>query len=207
MRRVPPGRAARLWLRRRLDLAARGIDVLEEKAHVLTREQRRLRQHVEETERNWVDACREADRWSLRAVALGGRQQFDLARSHLPEPAQARISWRSLMGVTYPAKVQLRTPETGHIGSLARSSALPAAADAYRRALAAALDHAAATRSLELVEHELAQTRRRLRGLENRWAPRLERTLHEVELSIAEDEREDMVRARWSAERNRRTRR
>lgn len=206
MRRMPPGRLARLWLRRRLELARHGIDVLEEKTHVLTREQRRLRQHVDETERDWADACGEADRWFLRAVALGGRQQFDLARSLLLQPADARISWRSVMGVTYPAEVQLETPETEGIGSAARSSALAAAADAYRRALEAALDHAAATRALELVEHEVAQTRRRLRGLENRWTPRLERTLREVELSIAEDEREDMVRARWSVEHHRRTR-
>jgi V/A-type H+-transporting ATPase subunit D len=66
----------------------------------------------------------------------------------------------------------------------------------------AALDHAAADRALQLVAEELAITQRRLRALEHRWLPYLERSLREVELSLAEQEREDMVRARWVSSRH-----
>ena len=64
-----------------------------------------------------------------------------------------------------------------------------------------ALDRAAATRALELLESELRLTRRRLRGLDNRWIPLLRETLHDVELRLAEEEREEMVRSKWIAER------
>jgi V/A-type H+-transporting ATPase subunit D len=202
MRSLPPGRMGRLWLRRRLDVASRGIGVLEQKTHALAREERRLRQHVEDTREDWEDASQQADRWGVRAAVMGGSQQFELARSRLAGPADARVSWRSVMGVACPAQVRLSTPDTSVVGSLGRSSALGFAATAHRRALEAALAHAAATRALELVEAELAVTRRRLRGLENGWVPRLEVALHDIELDLAEDEREDMVRARWVADRD-----
>jgi V/A-type H+-transporting ATPase subunit D len=197
---MPPGRTARLWLRRRLAVASRGIDVLEQKTHALVREQRRLRHHVDDTRRDWEDASRDADLWFLRAVVIGGNQQVELVCSQLDGRANATVAWRSVMGVAYPAQVRLAVPDPGPVGSLARSSALAFASSAHQRALEAALDHAAATRALALVERELAVTQRRLKGLENRWVPRLQQTLHDVELSLAEDERDDMVRARWVAD-------
>lgn len=201
MRNLPAQPMARLWLRARLDVANRAVGVLEQKIHVLTREHRRLRYHVEETERSWKDALRQADRQFLRAAVIGGNPQVHLARSQLEGPAEARIHWRSLMGVTYPAEVSVETPGTGALGSVARSAALAFAAKAYTEAVKLALDHAAAARALELVESEITLTRRQLRGLDNRWIPLLQGTLHDVELRLAEEEREEMVRSKWFADR------
>lgn len=201
MRNMPPGRTARVWLHRRLRIALRGVEVLEQKTYALTREQRRLRHHVDDTRHTWEQASHDADRWLQRAVVLGGRHQFQLARSQVSAPADAQIRWRSVMGVTYPADAYLAAPETHLVEGTGRSSALVFTADAHRQALEAGLDYASARRALELLEDELAVTRQRLRALENRWIPRLRETLHEVELALTEDEREDMVRAAWVAER------
>ena len=199
MRNLPRGRAARLWLRDRLAVAERGTDVLEQKLHALTREQRRLAQHHRQTRTAWQQAMAEADRWFRRAVVLGGSQQFQLARAELTHPAEARVGWRTTMGATYPARVDLQLPDTAGVAAIGRSSALASAAGAYQQAVTAALDHAAAARALDLVEVELAITRRRLRALQHRWVPELTATLHEVELALDEEEREDMVRAAWAA--------
>jgi len=201
VRRLPPGRMARLWLGERIEVATRGVHVLEQKAHALVRQRRRLRQHVEETGETWKNALLEADRWFLRAVAIGGSEQLELILSRMPGDAEVRVRWRSLMGVVFPGDVEARTPSVDHIGAVARSAALAPAAAAYRKAVSLALDHAAATRALELVEEELALVRRRLRGLDDRWLPRLRRKLHEVELALSEEEREDMVRSSWTAKR------
>lgn len=201
MRNLPAGRMARLWLRARLEVAGRAVKVLEQKIQALNREQRRARHHAEETERVWNDALRQADLWFLRATVIGGSLQIGLAQSQVEGPAEAHIRWRSLMGVTYPAEVSLETPGTGAVGSVARSAALTFAAQAYARAVKLALDRAAATRALALLESELRLTRRRLRGLDNRWIPLLRETLHDVELRLAEEEREEMVRSKWVAER------
>lgn len=200
MRNLPPGRTARLWLRDRLEVAGRAVKVLEQKTHALTRERQRLSHHVEETKKTWEDALREADRWFTRAMVIGGDSQIQLAASQIESPAEARVRWRSLMGVTYPADVEVDTPEEQGVGSVGRSAALAVAARAYRQAVRLALQHAAATRALELLETELALTRRRHRGLDDRWIPRLRNTLREVELRLAEEEREEMVRTKWVAE-------
>ena len=192
-----PGRATHLLLRRRRAIARRGIDILEQKALALAREQRRLRHHVAETRLAWEDASRDADRWFLRAAVIGAEQQFELIRSLVGAATRTDVRWRSTMGVAYPAQTRLDLAGTAGIASLGRSSALVPAASAYRRAVTAALDNAAANRALHLVDEELAITQRRLRALAHRWLPQLERSLHEVELSLAEQEREDMVRARW----------
>lgn len=199
MRNLPPGRTARPWLRDRLATAHRGIDVLEEKTHALVQEHRRLAQHVDDTRRAWEARWREADRWFERAAVIGGSQQFELARGALGATADARVAWRSMMGVTYPAQVDVAVPATDDVATLGRSSALTDAAAAYREAVVAGLDHAAATRALELIEAELATSRRRLRALEHRWVPQLEQAAHDVDVALAEAEREDMVRARWAA--------
>ena len=70
MRSMPPGRTARLWLRRRLDVADRGIDVMEQKTHALVREHRRLGHLAEEAEQAWQAASREDQR--LFAIIQGG---------------------------------------------------------------------------------------------------------------------------------------
>ncbi len=201
MRALPPTRTTRISLQRRLATASRAIGVLEEKAHALTREHRRLRHQVDETRRAWADAGRDADRWFVRAAVLGGLDQLDLVVAHLGAPAQARVTWRSIMGVTYPSEAHLDLAQAIPLGSVARTGALEEAASAYRRAVAAALDHAAATRALALVEVELGVTRRRLRALENRWVPHLRDGLHDVELALAAMEQEDAVRARWVSRR------
>lgn len=197
---MPPGRSARLWLRDRLAVASRATDVLEQKSHALVQERRRLQQQVEETREIWEQTIRQADAWFLKAMAIGGRQQIGLAASRLEREADARITWHSLMGVTYPARVEAVLPDPGAVSRVAETSALAFAASAYGEAVQQALDHAAATRALDLLEREIAMTRRRLRGLEDEWIPRLRDTLRQVELYLSEEEREDMVRSKWASE-------
>lgn len=201
MRALPPTRTTRISLQRRLATASRAIGVLEEKAHALTREHRRLRHQVDETRQVWASAGRDADGWFVRAAVIGGLNQLELAAAQLGAPAQARVTWRSIMGVTYPSEAHLEFGPVMALGSVARTGALDEAATAHRHAVEAALDHAAATRALALVEAELGVTRRRLRALENRWVPHLREGLHDVELALAATEQEDAVRARWVARR------
>lgn len=198
----PSSRTARLRIRRNLQTASRAIDVLEQKSHALASEHRRLRQHVEETRRRWEEAHREAETWYVRACVVGEEPQTALAEAVLGDrPAQVRVTWRSVMGVTYPTGAALDVARGPAIGEVARSAALGEAASAHGRAAAAGLDHAAACRALELVERELAITRRRLRALEHRWVPRLRVGLRDVELALAAQEQDDAVRSRWAVSR------
>lgn len=79
MIRVPPGRAGRMWLRARLDVAERGVALLEQKVRILGDERRRLRALTADTGRDWERACLDARTWTLRGRPAR-RTAFDPGR-------------------------------------------------------------------------------------------------------------------------------
>ena len=66
---VPPGRAGRLWLTRRLAVARRGADLLDRKLQVLRRELDRRRDSAARAAGEWERRRADADGWLLRAAA------------------------------------------------------------------------------------------------------------------------------------------
>jgi V/A-type H+-transporting ATPase subunit D len=194
--RVPPGRAGRLWLRGRLQVAQRGLDLLDRKLRILRREHERLALLAQRTGDGWERACGQAETWLLRAALLGGQRALRLSADS--SPVEVTIAWRDTMGIRYPAEASC---EFGKEASppLPGTAALDPAAAAHRAALAAAVQHAAATAALETVAAEITATSQRLRAIQDRWIPRLQATLAEVELALDESEQADAARLRRAA--------
>lgn len=198
--RTPPGRAGKPWLVRRLAVAHRGADVLDDKRHGLLRELTRLAGLVEATRRAWEQAVGESEVQLHRALLISGQRSFELACFYVPEPADARLAWRWSLGVVYPADVEVTLPSTPDLIAPGGSSALRYAASGYGRAVDAGVRYAAARSAHDRVEAELRATNRRLRALERRWIPAHEQALTALALALDETEREDTVRARWFVE-------
>jgi V/A-type H+/Na+-transporting ATPase subunit D len=197
LRRVPPGRAGRLWLSNRLRAAQRAGSLLDRRLRILLIEQQRFESLVMRTGPEWDAAAANAQVWLARGAALGGSRGIDIAASH--EAATVDLEWASVMGMRYPSSATLQTAPPD-AGSYAVSAALLEAGRAHEKALAAAVTHAAATAALRAVEREIAQTRQRLRAITDRWTPRLEAALAELERRIEETEREETVRLRWATQ-------
>jgi V/A-type H+-transporting ATPase subunit D len=174
--------------------------VLDDKRRGLLREKVQLVAIVEEVRDAWGRAVGEAEAWLQRALLISGQRSFELARFHVPEPAEVHLTWRRSLGVAYPSNVEVRLPPTPDLIAPGGSSALPAAASAYGRALEAGARFAVVRSALDQVEAELAATTRRLRALERRWIPAHEQALAALALELDETEREDGVRARWFVE-------
>ncbi|HUK69743.1 MAG TPA: V-type ATP synthase subunit D [Streptosporangiaceae bacterium] len=187
---VPPGRAGRLWLRRRLETARRGSALLDRKLHLLLTEQDRLRAEEKQTRQEWDASCAKADLWLLRAELLSGRRAITLAASRLP--AEVTIRYGLTAGTRYPSGITCTTPEPDTFDG----PALAAARQAYKAAVASAASHAAAAEAVRIIDTDVGATRYRLRAIEERWIPRLERTLTQVELGLEELEHADGVRLR-----------
>jgi V/A-type H+-transporting ATPase subunit D len=195
---VPPGRAGRLWLERRLEVAHRGASLLDRKLRILRNELDRLRESAEQTAREWESSCADADRWLLRAALLGGQRAIRMSGGG--PPADVTISYAVTMGARHPADAACAIPEPdGWDGA-----ALAGARRAHGAALAAAVRHAAATEALRVITDETVATRYRLRAVRDRWIPRLEQALAEVTFSIEEQERADGARLRLAARSGRR---
>ncbi len=200
LRRVPPGRAGRLWLVKRLRAGRLAADLLDRKLQVLHIELERFRLLEERTRERWQKASREADAWIVRAAVLGG--QRDVRLSAPQDRASVAISWASVMGVRYPVEATCRVPEAGTTDRGPGSAALVAATVAYREAVEAAVAHAAADTASRVVEAEIAATRRRLHAITDRWIPRLERALRVLTHDLDETERAETFRLRWAASRS-----
>lgn len=191
---VPPGRAGRLWLERRLDIARRGADLLDRKLRILRRELAVMRDYAARTEREWAQGCAEAEEWLLRSALLEGQRGSRLAAPG--ELAEVQISYTVTMGVRHPADGAYSPPRTPVLW------VAPAAAEARRTceaALEAAVRHAAAASALRTLDAETATTRQRLHAIRDRWIPRLEEARAELELTFDELERADAARLRMAS--------
>ncbi len=184
-------RAGRLRLIDRLELARRGIDLLQSKEEALQRERVRLDAHVARTRRQWEESCRIAATWLLRARALGA--SAELASISVARSASATVvaHWQTSMGLTYPGAVEcVPAPEPPFV----TTAALGPTCDAYRLALQAAADCASTIAALDRLDAELADTRRRRRAIEQRLVPQLESDLHTVDLHLDEQDRDEALR-------------
>jgi V/A-type H+-transporting ATPase subunit D len=197
--RHPPGRAGRLWLQHRQEVATRGADLLDKKRHGLVQEHRRLVVLARGTHAEWDKAAREAELWINRAAVMAGEEQLAiLAAKH--RAAEVTVRWRSSMGLVFAseASVELGAPAPGAAGG---SAATDLAMAASRRAVEAAVKDAVARSALARVAAELAVTSRRQRALEHRWLPALDAALTRLNESLDELEREEGARAFWVRQR------
>ena len=187
---VPPGRAGRLWLTRRLAVARRGAGLLDRKLRILLMEASRLTDTAARTAAEWDRCGADAERWLLRASMLGGERAIRLAAGG--PAADVTISYGVTMGVRHPDGATCRIPASATWDG----PALAATREAHGRALEAAVRHAAAAGALRAVEAETLATRYRLRAVRDRWIPRLEQALAEVTLALEEQELADSARLR-----------
>jgi V/A-type H+-transporting ATPase subunit D len=199
LRRVPPGRAGRVWLLRRIAAAERGRALLEKKLRILRIEQQRLQLLAGTTSADWEQSCCEAESWLLRAGLVAGER--GLLESARPATATAEVLWRSVMGVRFPREAKCRVAEWPPSSAASGTVALLFAETAFEHALRAAVTQAAVESAVRTIDAEVALTRVRLRGLDDRWIPRLRTALAELERSLEQLEHEEGVRRRWAADR------
>lgn len=199
IRNLPPGRAGRVWLQRRLEVARRGGDLLDQKLRLLHTERQRLTLLTERTAAAWQEAAQEADRWLLRGALLGGQRGIRLAAQEAL--ADVEVTWTYLMGVRYPSEARFTAPPVEPAEAPPDNAALVGAREAHARAADAAVAHAAAEAALRVVQAEELATRRRLRAIEDRWMPRLQEALAQIQLGLEEQEHAEGLRLRWAAAR------
>lgn len=200
LRGLPPGRAGRTWLRRRLVVAEHGGDLLDRKIRILLAEEQSFALRVEQTQSEWISAVEDLDRWMLRASLLSGERGLRLA--HDGADADVDVEWRLTMGVRYPAQATCHVPERSVAAPAPDNSALVHATVAARRAVRAGVDQAVAATALAAVRSEIAATRRQLRAVTDRWIPRLEGAQATLDASLDEQEHDEGVRLRWVANRS-----
>lgn len=197
LRGLPPGRAGRMWLSRRLAVATRGASLLDRKLRILMAEEQTFVLLADRTRGEWEAAVRDLERWMLRASLLSGERGLRLAAGEAV--ADVDVEWRQTMGVRYPSGFACRLPGRVPADPLPANTALVHAERAARRALRAGVDQAVATTALAAVRAEILTTRRQLRAVRDRWTPRLEAARRDLTIALDDQEHDEGVRLRWAA--------
>lgn len=202
MPEVPQGRAGRQWLIDRLAIAERGDELLHQKQQLLRRERQRLNRLRDAAQREWLEAQRDATRWSARANALGGPSEIALGALGVEGRARISVTWLNTMGVNHPDRAEISAPPVAPVALVAANSAMAPALVAHRRALRAAASQAVVTTAVAALDVELAATSRRLRAIERHRLPELREQLHRLVFHLDEIEREERLVSRWAAHRH-----
>lgn len=193
--RVPPGRAGRIWLRRRLATASRGREQLDRKLRILQPELERQRIRAARGQEEWEAACARVRRWTTRTALLSGQDAFRHAAAR--HPAQVQLTWATAMGVRFPSSASLvPVVDVGEPAGVDDNAAVAVAAAAARDAVLEAARVAAADEAVRRIEAEIAVTRRRLRALDKRWLPWLASALAGLEIALEQAEHEEGIRLR-----------
>ncbi|MGZ8687348.1 MAG: V-type ATP synthase subunit D [Gaiellaceae bacterium] len=186
---------------RRLDVARRGVEVLDQKRQTLLRQQQLRSEALAVAAEEWERRAREAVRWNDRALAIAGERRLRLAARHGAPRCEVTVEWENALGTLFPARAAVRAGPASDFVALGGGSSVALAAQAHADALAAAVVLAAARAAYDAISAELAATTRRVRAIERRWIPEHEAALRRLELALDERERADIARVHWALER------
>jgi len=187
-----------MWLDRRLALADRGGNLLEQKLRILLDLEERYALLEERTRAEWQAAVRELEVWVARAGLVSGQRGLRTATDG--SPAQVEIAWQLTMGVRHPVSATCAVAEVPPTHAVPDSVALLRARAVAARAVQAGVDQAVAGAALAAVRAEISTTRRQLRAIQTRWIPRLAAARALLGQALDDQEHDEALRLRWSAD-------
>lgn len=195
---IQPTRGELLKLKRRIDLAKRGHELLREKRDALVTEffdnldmLRGKREDVEEK----LDRAYEA---LIDAKVSDGSLELEKSALASSGDIEIDVDSRNIMGVRVPIVeagegVERNVTERGY--SLQETSSnIDVAAEKFEEALKDVLELAEAEEIVRRLAREIEKTKRRVNSLEYVLIPRLENNKEYIEMRLEEQEREDKFR-------------
>lgn len=198
---VPPTRSTLLDLKRRLGFLREGYRLLERKRELLTRLVYEKLAEYQKLNRSTREIMITAYRWlSITQLRMGSRRIRQLAVG-MPEAVEARVLARRNMSVQYPA-VEIRPLPLLPVGILATDASLDETRASFTEMLVWAARLAEAETALWRLLEEQRKTQKRVNALKYNVIPRFERTIHYVESSLEEEERNSLFQLKLLAERD-----
>lgn len=195
---IQPTRGELLKLKRRIELAKRGHELLREKRDALITEFFDNLEILRGKRENVDEKLEEAFECLIKAKVTMGSQSLKRAAYAAGRDIEVDVDSRNIMGVKVPIietedELEREMTERGY--SLPETSAkLDEAAEKFEGALQAILELAEAEQVVKLLAQEIEKTKRRVNSLEHVLIPRLEDSREYIEMRLEEQEREDKFR-------------
>ncbi|MCD6357490.1 MAG: V-type ATP synthase subunit D [Thermoproteales archaeon] len=188
--RVTISRGALMEIRRRIELAERGKEILEMRRDQLIGEAFRLAREVEERRRLEERLALIVRRAQLAYLLVGPREFRSY--SQLVEPPKVRIVSKSLLGVIVPRIMELERPEVSRLSN----PALRRLAEELWDVIGEFIRLAAKEAALELLCEEIGYLNRIVNSLERRLIPELMEEAHYIKLMLEERSIEEFIRVK-----------
>jgi V/A-type H+-transporting ATPase subunit D len=194
---ISPTRMELIRLRRRIELAQKGHDLLEEKMDALMMEFLGLARRIKAARTEAFAKLSDAHSKLLKCMAWMGTLETVQASTETLEEVEIDVSGRSIMGVRVPMveAVEIHRKPTDRGYSLHVSSTLlDEAASAFEEALSKLCELAEMEEAIKRIGLELERTRRRVNALEHVLIPRLKSAVAFISFRLDEMERDNFIR-------------
>lgn len=195
---IKPTRMALLQLKRRIQLAKKGHELLKKKRDALVMQFFNLVADRKNLRIKMHEGLEEAYTSLIEAQMQVGKKEFENLSLAIPPTAEFDVRTYNIMGVVVPIfnlRGKIKRPYTTRGYSLINtSSKVDEVVNKFQKLLREILDLAEVEEQVRLVAEELESTKRRVNALEYVLLPKLNKTYRWIELSLEEREREDFFR-------------
>ena len=193
---VRPTRMELLALKDRRELAARGYELLREKQDALVREFFAILSEAKKVREEMGTTISEAFTSLMEAKLVEGATKLEELARGAKSYLDFEVETRNLMGVTVPIfrVAQKEDLPLIHYSLAGTSAAVDKAAQKVRMALEKVVRLAEVEASVKRLAAEIEKTKRRVNALNYVVLPRINNTIHYIELMLEEQEREDLFR-------------
>ncbi|MGN0866104.1 MAG: V-type ATP synthase subunit D [Oligosphaeraceae bacterium] len=185
---VAPTKSVQLNLRRDLEMATEGYNLLEQKREILVMEMMRLLDRVQNVQRELKERQETAYRTLRRAIAQNGLLHLRNVASGIHYEHQVKVESSLLAGFRIP-RIQAQHSQFHSQFGFAGTDAL---VDATMKQFLELMESVAALAELEttvmLLARELKKTQRRVNALEHLFIPDYKATLHYIGESLESKE-------------------
>jgi V/A-type H+-transporting ATPase subunit D len=194
------GRSRLLGLRRELDAARAGRELLDRKREVILRTVSERTPRAQGLRHTVATALAAARADLANAQIESGRTAVDAAALAQPRIVSVEATEMSVVGIMLPQIHAAVAPFRPRYGPVGTSGTLDRAGAAFTAILPSLLALASAEAAIRRLRRALTRTVRRLNALDMMVLPELSREIHVVAAALEEEERDEAVRRnRWCA--------
>lgn len=194
---IPPTRSNLLRMKKELQFAREGYEILDRKRVVLTSELIRVAHDAEALQTKVWDALAKAYRSLEQAKLTMGEDNVEWAALAINKTVEVQLKFRGIMGVAIPHVEATGGPLDMTYGLGDTPATLDEASSAFREVLMGIAELSELVTSVWRLAGELRKTQRRVKALQYIFIPQYEETVLMIKAALEEREREETFRLKW----------
>lgn len=191
---IPPTRSNLIRIKRELQFAREGYEILDRKREVLTTELIRLAHDAEALQQEMRTLQDDAYRALAKAQLTMGREHVEWAALAAHKSVDVQLKFRGIMGVAIPLIESSGEPPEMLYSLGDTSATLDEATSAFREILKRVPELSRIVTAVFRLANELRKTQRRVNALQHIFIPEYEETVAFIVSSLEEREREETFR-------------